>query len=111
MSSSRTRALALTFALTAPLAAPLAAAGCGGGTTDPFTADLRMICSAADRHRGEPPELRTVSSMRDIADKIKTPEAARLMVTLMEAAPAERAALLAPALERAKLSRCPTLEP
>ena len=101
------RSLALAFALA--VAAPLAA-GCGG-STDPFTADMRMICSAADRHADEPPEMRTLSAMRDIADKIKTPEAARLLSELVQAAPADRAAMLAPALERAKLSRCPTLEP
>lgn len=83
-------------------------AGCGKDV-DPFTADLRMICSAADRHRDLPPDMRTLAAMRDIAGKIKTPEAARLLSALMEAAPAERPAMLAPALERAKLSSCPTL--
>jgi hypothetical protein len=77
---------------------------------DPFTADLRMICGAAARHQDLPPEMRTLAAMRDIAERIKTPEAARLMAELMQAAPGERAALLAPPLRRAKLSSCPTLE-
>ena len=84
-------------------------AGCGG-EVDPFTADMRMICSAADAHRDLPPDLRRMKAMRTIAEKIKTPEAARLMADVIRAAPAERPAMLAPALARAKLSRCPTLE-
>lgn len=85
-------------------------AACGGSKVDPFVADLRMICSAGDAHRDLPPDLARVRAMRDMASKIKTPEAARLVASAMELAPADRAALVAPALARAGLSRCPTLE-
>ena len=82
-----------------------------GGSTDPFVADMRMICAAADGHHGEPPEMRTMAAMRHILDNVKTPEAGRLVSAMMQAAPGDRAAMLAPALERARLSRCPTFEP
>ncbi len=71
---------------------------------------MRMICAAAEAHGELPPEMRALAAMREIASKIRTPEAARLMSALIEAAPADRAAMLAPALARAKLDRCPTLD-
>ncbi len=77
---------------------------------EPFVADMRMICRAGQSDPGLPPEMRRMQGFREIADKIKTAEAARLMAEVARAAPAEHAALLAPALARAKLSRCPFFE-
>ena len=94
----------------AALALTVMLAACGG-STDPFTADMRMICGATDRYRDLPGPERTMAAMRHILDNVKTPEAARLVPAVIEAAPSERAAMLAPALERAKLTRCPTFEP
>lgn len=85
------------------------AVGCGGGD-DPFTADIKMICGAGGGHDELPPEMRALAAMREIVEKIKTPEAARLMRAVIEAAPADKAALMAPAMAKAKLSRCALLE-
>ena len=78
--------------------------------TEPFVADVRMICRAGEGDPGLPPEMRRLTAMREIAKKIKTPEAARLISAVIQAAPEDKAALLAPALARAKLSRCPALD-
>ena len=94
------------LSLLATLAVALVA--CGGGD-DPFTADMKTICSAGG-DPSLPPELRRLEGARTIADKLRTPEAARLMAEVARAAPAERPALIAPALARAKLSRCPFLD-
>lgn len=77
---------------------------------EPFVADVKMMCGAGDRFGDLPPDLRSVQAARYIAEHVKTPEAARLMSELIQAHPADRAALLAPALKKAKLSRCALLE-
>lgn len=89
------------------LASALIAAACGGGKTDePFTADMKMICDAGKGHDDLPPEMRRIEALRSIAEKVKTPEAARLMASFAQVAPAERGALLAPALAKAGIKRC-----
>ena len=93
----------------APLVVALAraVAGCGGGKTDdPFTADMKMICDAGKGHDDLPPEMRRLEALRSIAEKVKTAEAARLMASFAQVAPAERGALLAPALTKAGIKRC-----
>ena len=90
------------------LAASLAIAACGG-SDDPFTADMKRICNPKLDDR-LPPDMQKMAAFRDIADHIKTPEAARLMSEVIQAAPSDRAAILAPALAKAKLKRCPFLE-
>lgn len=79
-----------------------------GPADDPFTADLKMICKAG-QDDSLPPEMRQLAGMKEIAGKIKTAEAARLMSEIMQVAPSDRDALLAPALAKAKLKRCPFL--
>jgi hypothetical protein len=86
----------------------LVLAACGS-SDDPFTADMKRICNPK-LDPNVPPGMQRISAMRDIADHIKTPEAARLMSELIQAAPSDRASLLAPALAKAKLKRCPFLE-
>lgn len=89
------------------LASALIAAACGGGKTDdPFTADMKMICDAGKGHDDVPPEMRRIAALRSIAEKVKTPEAARLMASFAQVAPTERGALLAPALAKAGIKRC-----
>lgn len=90
------------------LAVLVALAACGS-SDDPFTADMKRICNPKLDER-VPPDMQRMQAMRDIADRIKTPEAARLMSELIQAAPSERAVLLEPALAKAKLKRCPFLE-
>jgi hypothetical protein len=87
--------------------AALALVACGP-SDDPFTADMKMICKAG-QDENLPPEMRQLAGMKEIAGKIKTAEAARLMSELMQAAPADRDQLLEPALAKAKLKRCPFL--
>lgn len=91
------------------LAAALVLAACGGSNDDPFTADMKRICNPKV-DPGLPPDMQRMTAMRDLAGQIKTPEAARLMADLMQAAPSERAGMLEPALAKAKLKRCPFLE-
>ncbi|MEZ4399046.1 MAG: hypothetical protein R3B06_03460 [Kofleriaceae bacterium] len=84
----------------------VAAMACGSGEpADPFAADMKMICGAGGRD-DVPPEMRTMMAMQEIAEKIKTPEAARLMAAVAQAAPSERAELVKPALAKAGLTRC-----
>jgi hypothetical protein len=90
------------------LAAALLLAACGS-SDDPFTADMKTICNASG-DPSLPPDLQRMSAMKQIAAKVKTPEAARLLSSVIQAAPADRAALLEPALAKAKLSRCRFLE-
>jgi hypothetical protein len=90
------------------LATVIALAACGS-SDDPLTADMKRICNPK-LDDGVPPDLQRIAALRDIADHIKSPEAARLLSSLMQAAPSERAALLGPALAKAKLKRCPFLE-
>lgn len=91
--------------------APGSLAACSSSSDDPFTADMKMICRAGQGSDHLPPELRRVEALREIAERIRTPEAARLLATLMQVAPAERGPLVAEALARAGLRRCPFLEP
>ncbi len=88
----------------------LALAGCSSSKDDPFTADMKMICNAGGASQGTPREMQTVAALQEIAAKVKTPDAARLMVEVVRAAPSDKAALLAPALSRAGISRCRLLE-
>jgi|JI9StandDraft_2_1071091.scaffolds.fasta_scaffold120618_2 hypothetical protein len=89
------------------LVSVLSLAACGGGKQDdPFTADMKMICDAGKGHDDVPPELRRIEALRSIAEKVKTAEAARLMASFAQVAPAERGALLAPALAKAGIKRC-----
>lgn len=82
----------------------------GCGSDDPFTADMKMICSAGSGRDDLPPDMRKLAAMKQIAESVKTAEAARLVAEAMRAAPSERAELLRPALAKAGLKRCPTLE-
>lgn len=85
----------------------LALAACGGGKTDdPFTADMKMICDAGKGHDDVPPEMRRIEALRSIAQKVKTPEVARLMASFAQVAPSERGAVLAPALAKAGIKHC-----
>jgi hypothetical protein len=93
--------IALVLAALVVAAAPI---GCGG-SDDPFTADMKMICGAGE-DPSLPPDLARLAAMRDIADRVRSAEAARLVAELIQAAPADRDELLAPALARAKLKRC-----
>lgn len=77
---------------------------------DPFAADLAMICNAGTGQAGLDPRMQQVMALKEIAGKIKTAEAARLMADLVRAAPSERAALLGPALKRAGRSKCAALD-
>ena len=88
----------------------LAAAG-GCKSDDPFTADMKMICAAGgDGDANLPPQLRKLAAMKEIAGKIKSPEAARLMARVIQVAPEEKAGLVREALAKAGLSRCAFLE-
>ena len=89
----------------------LVVTGCSSSKDDPFTADMKMICNAGSGRSDLPPAMAQMEAMREIASKIRTPEAARLMAAVVQAAPADKAALIAPALAKAKLSRCPLLTP
>jgi hypothetical protein len=97
---------------TALVAAALAttAPACSSKSDDPFTADIKMICNAGRARDDLPPDMRAVTAAREIAEKIKTPEAARLMAAVMQAAPSDKAALMADALAKAGLSRCALLD-
>lgn len=87
----------------------LSLAACGS-SDDPFTADMKMICNAGRARPELPPDMRAVEAAREIAAKIKTPEAARLMASVMQAAPSDKRALMAPALSKAGISRCALLD-
>ena len=54
--------------------------------------------------------MRRLAGLREIGDKLKTAEAARLMSAYMQAHPSEREQILRPALDKAKLRRCRFLE-
>ena len=84
------------------------AGGCG--SDDPFTADLKLICSAGGGRDDLPPNLRSVAALKEIAENVKTPEAARLVVQVMRAAPSERAELLRQPLAKAGIKRCALFE-
>lgn len=86
------------------------AAACSSKTDDPFTADVKMICGAGQGRDDLPPDLRRMQAFREIADKIRTPEAARLMAAVGQAAPGDKRAIMAPALEKAGVKRCPFLD-
>lgn len=86
----------------------LVTSACGGTTDDPFTADLKRICSIQP-DPSAPPDMQRALALRKIASEIKSPEAARLLRDAMMAAPAERAALVGSALDKAGIKRCPTL--
>ncbi|KAB2903545.1 MAG: hypothetical protein F9K40_07130 [Kofleriaceae bacterium] len=95
----------------AAFAAMACGAACGGaGADDPFTQDMKMICAAGQGRDDLPPEMRRVEALKSIADKVKTPEAARFMAGFASISPRERAAYVKGALEKAKLSRCPLLD-
>lgn len=96
----RLRVLAVSLAL-------VALAACGGD--DPFTADMKTICNAG-QDPSLPPDMRRLAGLKEIGDKLKTPEAARLMSAYMQAHPSEREQILRPALDKAKLRRCRFLE-
>lgn len=91
------------------LAALLAAAG-GCKSDDPFTADMKMICGAGGGQDGLPPEMRKLAAMKEISDNIKTPEAARFLVQVIQVAPEEKAGVIREALAKAGLKRCAFLE-
>lgn len=91
-------------------AAVLCAACSSAGADDPFTQDMKMICAAGQGRDDLPPEMRRIEALKEIADKVKTAEAARFMAGFGALAPSERAAYVKGALEKAKLSRCPLLE-
>lgn len=95
------RALAVVLSLSA-------VAACGD-SDDPFTADMKTICSAG-QDDSLPPDMRRLAGLKEIADKLKTAEAARLMSAYMQAHPSEREEILRPALAKAKLRRCRFLE-
>lgn len=88
----------------------LVLAGCSSSKDDPFTADMKMICNAGGDSRDLPREMQTLAALQEIAAKVRTPEAARLMSDMVQAAPSDKAAVLAPALARAGISRCRLLE-
>ncbi len=91
----------------------MAAAACGksgSAADDPFTADMKMICAAGQGRDDLPPEMRRIEALKEIAAKVKTAEAARLMAGFGELAPADRPAYMQGALERAKLAQCRLLE-
>ena len=93
------------------IAALLTACGkSGGAADDPFTADRKMICAAGQGRDDLPPEMRRVEALREIAAKVKTAEAARLMAGFGALAPAERPAYMKAALERAKIAQCRLLD-
>lgn len=86
----------------------VAAIACGRGKpADPFAADMKMICAAGDHVATDQA---TVLALREISGKIKTAEAAGLMAAAMRAGPAERAALVKPALAKAGITRCPLFD-
>jgi hypothetical protein len=97
----RVRFAALVFA---------AACAKSGATDDPFTADMKMICAAGQGRDDLPPEMRRIEALKEIAAKVKTAEAARLMAGFGELAPADRPAYMKGALERAKIAQCRLLE-
>jgi hypothetical protein len=99
------------FAMIAGLSVVAACAKSGGGAADdPFTADMKMICAAGQGRDDLPPEMRRIEALKEIAAKVRTPEAARLMAGFGALAPADRPAYMSDALERAKLAQCRLLE-
>jgi hypothetical protein len=110
-SCDRGRARASPGMLLRPIALVLLLGLTGGcGSDAPFTADLKMICAAGKGRDDLPPSMRSLEAAKEIADNIKTPEAARLMVQLMQAAPSERAELLRQPLAKAGIKRCALFE-
>jgi hypothetical protein len=95
----------------AVIALLLAAASCGSSTSDdPFTADMKMICAAGQGHPELPPEMRRMEALKEIAAKVRTPEAARFMAGFGALAPEDRASYVKGALEKAKIAHCPLFE-
>jgi len=88
-----------------------AAGGCGSSTKDdPFTADMKMICAAGKGRDDLPPEMRRVEALREIAAKVKTPDAARFMAGFGALAPEDRPDYVKGALQRARLTQCALLD-
>lgn len=86
-------------------------ASCGSSKADdPFTADMKMICAAGQGHPELPPEMRRLEALKEIAAKVRTPEAARLMAGFGALAPADRPDYMKGALEKAKIAHCPLFE-
>ena len=89
------------------LAASSTLAACGSkAADDPFTADMKMICAAGQGRDDLPPEMRRLEALKEIAAKVRTPEAARLMAGFGELAPADRPDYVKGALEKAKIQHC-----
>lgn len=86
-----------------------ATAACGGASDDPVTADLKRLC-AIRPDPSAPPDMARALALRTIADKIKTPEVARLLRDAMQAAPSDRPGIIEPALAKAGIKRCPVLQ-
>ncbi|MBK9032956.1 MAG: hypothetical protein IPL61_17065 [Myxococcales bacterium] len=53
--------------------------------------------------------MQRIQALRSIAEKIKTPEAARLMASFGQVAPGDAPLLMAPALAKAGIKRCALL--
>ncbi len=83
---------------------------CSSKSDDPFTADMKMICNAGQSRADLPPERRRIEALREIAEKVQTPEAARLMAGVFEVAPSEKAGYMKDALAKAGIKRCALLE-
>lgn len=96
------RSLAVVVALVGVVA-------CGGSKDDPFTSDVKALCQPTVR-ADLPPELARMEALRDLPKKIKTAEGARLAAAVIQAAPEDRAALLAEPMKRAGLERCAQLD-
>lgn len=86
------------------------AVACGGATDDPFVSDVKAMCKPSVR-ADLPPELARLEALRDLPRKIKTAEGGRLAGAVIQAAPEDRAALLAEPMKKAGLARCALLEP
>ncbi len=88
----------------------VAALACSSTSDDPFTADMKMICNAGRGHDELPPDMRRLEAFKEIAAKVKTAEAARLMAGLIEIAPDGKADYLRDAFTRAGIKRCAFLD-
>jgi len=98
------------WTITAGLALVAALAGGCGSKEDPFTADIKLICNAGQSRPDLPPPMRRLQAMHEIAGKIRTGEAARLMGEITRARADQRVELMRPAMARAGLAHCPLLE-
>ncbi len=86
------------------------ATACSSKSADPFTQDMKMICNAGQSRADLPPEMRRIAALKEIAEKVQTPEAARLMAGMVEVAPSEKAAVMKDALAKAGIKRCALIE-